>query len=70
MPIDYEAAVSGELQLAPSDTAYQVLAGDYARMLDSGMLLDESESFEVLMERCALIEARANRADAPWRLSE
>lgn len=29
----------------------------------SGMLLDESEPFDVLMVRCALIEARADRTD-------
>ena len=58
--IDYEAAVSGGLQLVPSGTARAVLADDYARMLADGMLLDESESFDALMERCAGIEARAN----------
>ena len=61
--IDYEAAVSGALQLVPSGTTHGVLADDYKNMLDSGMLLDESETFDALMERCALIEARANRAD-------
>ena len=40
--------------------AYEVLADDYARMLADGMLLDDGESFDMLMERCALIEARAN----------
>ena len=58
--IDYEAAVSGGLQLVPSGAAYDVLADDYARMLADGMLLDESEPFDALMERCAAIEARAN----------
>ena len=58
--IDYEAAVSGGLQLVPSGAAHAVLADDYARMLADGMLLDENESFDVLMERCAVIEARAN----------
>ena len=58
--IDYEAAVSGGLQLIPSGAAHAVLADDYARMLADGMLLDENESFDVLMERCAVIEARAN----------
>jgi len=53
--IDYEAAVSGGLQLVPSGAAYSVLADDYARML-----LDESEPFDSLMERCAAIEKRAN----------
>ena len=58
--IDYETAVSGSLQLVPGGAAHQVLADDYARMLADGMLLDENESFDVLMERCAAIEARAN----------
>ena len=58
--IDYEAAVTGDLQLVPSGAAYAVLADDYARMLSDGMLLDDNESFDMLMERCALIEARAN----------
>ena len=61
--INYEAAVSGELQLVPSGTTYEVLADDYARMQASGMLLDESEPFDLLMEQCALIEARANGTD-------
>ena len=59
--IDYGAAVSGELQLVPSGAAYEVLSDDYARMLADGMLLDEDKPFNVLMEHCALIEARANR---------
>ena len=58
--IDYEAAVSGGLQLVPSGAAHAVLADDYARMLADGMLLDVNESFDVLMQRCAVIEARAN----------
>lgn len=61
--IDYEAAVSGTLQLIPSGAAYKVLADDYGRMLDSGMLLDNSEPFNTLMEQCALIQAQANRID-------
>ena len=60
--IDYEAAVSGGLQLIPSGTAHPVLAHDYARMLADGMLLDESEPFDALMERCTAIEARANES--------
>ena len=58
--IDYEAAVSGGLQLVPSGAAHTVLASDYEKMLADGMLLDVSEPFEALMERCAAIEARAN----------
>ena len=59
--IDYAQAVSGGLQLVPSGTAYAVLADDYARMQADGMLLDEHEPFDALMERCADIEIRANR---------
>jgi len=62
--IDYEAAVSGALQLIPSGAAHAVLADDYARMLADGMLLDDSESFDRLMERCALIQVRANETKA------
>ena len=58
--IDYEAAVSGGLQLVPSGTAHTVLADDYAKMQADGMLLDENEPFDALMERCAAIEAQAN----------
>ena len=58
--IDYQAAVSGSLRLIPSGAAYAVLADDFARMLADGMLLDENEPFDSLMERCASIEARAN----------
>jgi hypothetical protein len=42
--------------------AYQVLAYDYDRMLTDGMLLDEEERFEELMERCADIQRRANNS--------
>ena len=58
--VDYEAAVSGDLQLVPSGAAHAVLANDYAKMLADGMLLDENEPFNALMKRCAAIEARAN----------
>lgn len=59
--IDYGAAVTGDLQLVPSDSeAYQSLEADYKKMREGGMLLDEGEPFPVLMERCALIQARAN----------
>ncbi len=58
--IDYEAAVSGGLQLVPSGAVYGVLADDYSKMLADGMLLDESEPFDTLMERCVAIETRAN----------
>ena len=62
--IDYEAAVSGDLQLVPCNAARDALAEDYRKMLDSGMLLDDGEPFETLIERCADIEARANALES------
>lgn len=62
--IDYKAAISGSLRLVPSGAAQKALADDYANMLASGMLLDEDEPFDVLMQRCALVEKSANAAGA------
>ncbi len=58
--VDYEAAVSGALQLVPSGAALGLLADDYASMLAGGMLLGKHEPFDALMERCAALEAHAN----------
>ena len=62
--IDYEAAVSGHIQLVPEGAAFGVLSDDYTRMLSDGMLLDDTESFDMLMERCAQLEVRANETKA------
>ena len=48
----------------PAGAAQEVLADDYAGMLGSGMLLEEDEPFDALMDRCAMIEARANASPA------
>ena len=58
--IDYEAAVSGDLQLVPGGSFYEVLADDYGRMVNDGMLLDDEETFQGLMGRCEDIQRRAN----------
>ena len=60
--IDYTAAVSGELRLVPDGFARRALKDDYERMISDGMLLDDAEPFEQLVERCADLEARANDA--------
>lgn len=62
-PIDYQAAVHGGLRLVPAGDALKALADDYTRMVDDGLLLDDAESFETLMARCADIAVRANRGD-------
>ena len=53
--------------LVPSGTAQEALAEDYASMLSIGMFLDQDEPFDTLMQRCALIEKRANAASATAR---
>ena len=58
--IDYHAAVSGGLQLVPDDNALAKLAADYQHMVDDGLLLDDAESFEALLERCRVIQRKAN----------
>jgi hypothetical protein len=63
-PIDYAAAVSGGLRLVPAGDSLKALKEDYARMVEDGLLLEDAEPFETLMERCADIAARANRASA------
>ena len=58
--IDYAAAISGDLHLVPDGNALEALAEDYARMLDDGLLLDDAEPFEDLVEKCRSIEEMAN----------
>lgn len=58
--IDYLAAVSGELCLVPEGAAHTLLADDYRRMVEDGLLLDEAEPFEALLERCRSVERLAN----------
>lgn len=59
--INYVAAVSGGLRLVPGDQALTSLSVDYARMLDDGLLLDDAEPFEELLDQCRDLEARANK---------
>lgn len=60
--VDYLASVSGALRLVPTGAALESLADDHRRMVDSGILLGAEMPFEDLMERCADLEERANRA--------
>ena len=60
--IDYGTAVNGGLHLVPNGEALGMLKDDYGRMVDDGLLLEDAEPFEALMERCADLADRANRA--------
>ena len=59
--IDYIAAVSGGLRLVPGDKALASLSRDYESMLEDGLLFDDAEPFEKLMNQCRALEARANK---------
>jgi len=61
--IDYAAAVDGALRLVPEGDALKALGEDYGRMVEDGLLLDDAESFDGLMARCADIAERANRRE-------
>ena len=58
--IDYHAAVAGGLQLVPDDGALAKLAADYQHMVDDGLFLDDAEPFDALLERCRVIQQKAN----------
>ena len=58
--IDYRSAVTGRLVLVPDEQGRGLLAADYARMLDDGLLPDAPETFDEIMTGCADIERRAN----------
>jgi hypothetical protein len=60
VPIDYFEAVSGKLQLVPQGEARTVLAADYAKMLEDGLLPDGAETFDEILARCSNIQTRAN----------
>lgn len=61
-PIDYEAAVSGALQLVPRGKALESLSLDYDKMVEDGLLFDEAEPFDELLDHCRGLQERANRA--------
>ena len=60
--IDYGAAVNGGLLLVPIGDGAKALGDDYARMIEDGLLFDDAEPFDSLIERCAQIAERANQA--------
>ena len=57
--IDYEAAVTGDMQLVPAGQACDALAEDYERMLVGGMLLND-QGFEEIEKCCADLGVRIN----------
>jgi hypothetical protein len=60
-PIDYHAAVTGNLQLVPEGEARDALAEDYARVVEDGLLMDEAEPFDELMGKCRGMQVSLGR---------
>ena len=48
--------------LAPSGEARQTLAEDYQRMVEDGLLLDDAEPFDDLLEQCQALSDKVNVA--------
>ncbi|MBW4053154.1 MAG: hypothetical protein HIU85_17175 [Proteobacteria bacterium] len=48
------------MQLAPAGEALELLAADYTKMTEDGVLLDNPEPFEAIIARCRLLRQRAN----------
>lgn len=59
--IEYNSAVGGALKLVPEGQSRVVLERDYKHMIADGLLLDEPETFDELMRRCADLEKWANK---------
>jgi hypothetical protein len=58
--IDYHAAVAGKLQLVPDAALRKELEADYKKMVEAGLLSGDAETFDQLMKRCQVLQARAN----------
>ncbi|THF67288.1 nucleotidyl transferase AbiEii/AbiGii toxin family protein [Pseudothauera nasutitermitis] len=60
--IDYAAATAGHLKIVPEGEAKTALSKDYAAMLADEVMVGNALSFGELLEACADLEAKVNRA--------
>lgn len=60
--IDYVSATTGHLKIIPEGQARKILAEDYAAMLADEVIVGNALPFDDLLEACADLEARINRA--------
>lgn len=56
--IDYLEAIRTGLTLVPTGKALEALREDYQRMVADGLLLEDTETFEELMEHCLEIQPK------------
>jgi hypothetical protein len=52
------------LTIVPEGNALDALRGDYQRMLEDGLLLEDTESFDLLMVKCKKIQEQVKRLSA------
>lgn len=60
--IDYSVATTGHLKIVPEGDVKDALAKDYAAMLADEVMVGDALSFDDLLEACADLEARVNKA--------
>jgi hypothetical protein len=60
--IDYMATTTGHLKIVPEGEAKAALAKDYAAMLADEVTVGDALSFDELLEACASLEAKVNKA--------
>lgn len=65
--IDYTAAVHGALCLVPEGPAREALQTDYQKMVDDGLLMEDAEPFNDLIEVCERIQVKANSVHHRFR---
>lgn len=59
--IDYFRAVNGFIKLIPEGASLTALAGDYAAMIEDGLLPVDQPQFTELLDQCRSIEEMVNR---------
>jgi hypothetical protein len=57
--------VSGGLSLVPDAEAFKILEGDYKKMADDGILLDDAESFDDLINGAPIRKSARIASDRP-----
>ena len=60
--IDYHRAVQGGLHIMPIGSARDALQADYSKMLEDGVLLNQTMDFAALMQRCEDLQTKANES--------
>ena len=60
--IDYAAATTSHLKIAPEGEARAALAKDYAAMLADEVMVGDALPFDELMNACSELETKLNRA--------